>query len=357
LADILPANGMSSMWTSKLGNKYPREQIDKLDNEHHRVLQQLRKKPANAICADCGENETTWASVSLGVFVCVHCADVHRAVGTHISKIKGCSGTYLWGPDEISRMQQLGNAAVRAQLGRINDECRPEKSATKEERVALCRKKYEDRNVNVGESRHSSNRSQFAPASVQVQIVGGLPWSELAKTDDFLKDIEAGHPDTVVGEGQQGSTSRVAQDGQPFAQSESIKSAQGLKRHCSSVPPVVASARDVFTTKCVPTSRSRVLTVLDSSFDDFFKGLEDAHSDASQSLVDPSKRESADFHLFDASTTVSDDQSDLISERWCLVGEEPSAVSMRLKDGAPQEVQVELLPGNLTQMWDAFGEW
>jgi len=250
LADILPANGMSSMWTSKLGNKYPREQIDKLDNEHHRVLQQLRKKPANAICADCGENETTWASVSLGVFVCVHCADVHRAVGTHISKIKGCSGTYLWGPDEISRMQQLGNAAVRAQLGRINDECRPEKSATKEERVALCRKKYEDRSFNVEDSREGPSSSaivedsrrrsdipvvvsNLAATSVSACSAGAsAPSQWLAKTapepslfDELFKDFDAEQHDSCFAGGP--STSVLLD--QSFAiitQPTSTKSAQ-----------------------------------------------------------------------------------------------------------------------------------
>jgi hypothetical protein len=30
-------------------------------------------------------------------------------MGTHVSKVKGCTGTYLWGPDEIAQMQELGN--------------------------------------------------------------------------------------------------------------------------------------------------------------------------------------------------------------------------------------------------------
>jgi len=130
------------MWTSKLGAKFPRSDIERLDSQHHRELKRLRGLPANTLCAECREPDTCWASVSLGVFVCVRCSDVHRALGTHISKVKGCTGTYLWGPDEIARMQVLGNAEAQRLYG-----CAPIPlaNASKDERVRLCRQKYEER--------------------------------------------------------------------------------------------------------------------------------------------------------------------------------------------------------------------
>jgi len=130
------------MWTSKLGAKFPKAEIEALDTEHHRLLQRLRKEPCNAKCFECAEDSVAWASVNLGVFLCVRCADVHRALGTHLTKVKGCTGTYLWGPDEIARMQEVGNA-VAAQLYCGGGAPTPAPSATKEERVELCRKKYE----------------------------------------------------------------------------------------------------------------------------------------------------------------------------------------------------------------------
>ena len=51
------------------------------------------------------------------VFVCLRCASVHRSLGTHISKPKGCTGTYLWGPDELDAMRPGNRAANRALLG------------------------------------------------------------------------------------------------------------------------------------------------------------------------------------------------------------------------------------------------
>lgn len=42
----------------------------------------------NGVCADCGAAKPTWASINLGVFICLECAGVHRSLGTHISKVR-----------------------------------------------------------------------------------------------------------------------------------------------------------------------------------------------------------------------------------------------------------------------------
>jgi hypothetical protein len=131
-----------TMWTSKLGAKFPRSDIERLDAAHHRELKRLRSIPGNSRCAECQEPDVCWASVSLGVFLCVRCSDVHRALGTHISKVKGCSGTYLWGPDEIARMQELGNHAAQRIYGAAPV---PAAGAGKDERLRICREKYEQR--------------------------------------------------------------------------------------------------------------------------------------------------------------------------------------------------------------------
>merc|ERR1712187_548547 len=80
-------------------------------------LKALRKERGNNYCADCGCQDTSWASVTHGVFICVTCSDVHRSVGTHISKVKGCTGTYLWGPDEMEVMRSVGNRRANVTFG------------------------------------------------------------------------------------------------------------------------------------------------------------------------------------------------------------------------------------------------
>lgn len=47
----------------------------------------LRKVFGNDKCADCGAPEPDWASLNLGVLVCIECSGVHRNLGVHISKV------------------------------------------------------------------------------------------------------------------------------------------------------------------------------------------------------------------------------------------------------------------------------
>lgn len=82
------------MWTSKLGKSYRKDEVD--FNAAKEELDRIRNLPENKRCADCGTQGTVWSSVNLGVFTCMRCGSFHRALGTHISKPKGCTGTYLW---------------------------------------------------------------------------------------------------------------------------------------------------------------------------------------------------------------------------------------------------------------------
>ena len=47
----------------------------------------LRRVCGNDKCADCGAPEPDWASLNLGVLVCIECSGVHRNFGVHISKV------------------------------------------------------------------------------------------------------------------------------------------------------------------------------------------------------------------------------------------------------------------------------
>lgn len=47
----------------------------------------LRDIPGNDACAECGAPEPQWASLNLGILVCIECSGVHRNLGVHISKV------------------------------------------------------------------------------------------------------------------------------------------------------------------------------------------------------------------------------------------------------------------------------
>lgn len=104
------SNQTEETWRSKLGASYSKAYIEQNEKRLFAELQHLRHLPENRDCADChSKNSTMWASVNLGVFLCLACGSHHRSLGTHVSLPKGCTGTYLWGPDELQQMKLIGN--------------------------------------------------------------------------------------------------------------------------------------------------------------------------------------------------------------------------------------------------------
>lgn len=47
----------------------------------------LRGIPGNDKCAECSASEPDWASLNLGILLCIECSGVHRNFGVHISKV------------------------------------------------------------------------------------------------------------------------------------------------------------------------------------------------------------------------------------------------------------------------------
>jgi hypothetical protein len=75
-------------------------------------LSQLQaESPANVICVDCGAKDPDWASINLGCLMCYECSGVHRAMGTHISKVRSLT-LDKWEPQLLQIMKLLGNKKV-----------------------------------------------------------------------------------------------------------------------------------------------------------------------------------------------------------------------------------------------------
>lgn len=76
------------------------------------ILADLLKQPENKECADCGAKGPKWASWSIGVFLCINCAGIHRSLGTHISKVKSAT-LDKWTDEQIDNMRNMGNARAK----------------------------------------------------------------------------------------------------------------------------------------------------------------------------------------------------------------------------------------------------
>ena len=62
----------------------------------------------NKLCADCKNRPPSWASINLGVFVCIECSGCHRELGTHISKIKSIN-LDSWNDEILENFKKINN--------------------------------------------------------------------------------------------------------------------------------------------------------------------------------------------------------------------------------------------------------
>ncbi|KAG7294825.1 hypothetical protein JYU34_022805, partial [Plutella xylostella] len=65
-----------------------------------RIWEQLLSIPGNNTCCDCGGANPAWASINLGITLCIECSGIHRSLGVHHSKVRSLT-LDDWEPDII----------------------------------------------------------------------------------------------------------------------------------------------------------------------------------------------------------------------------------------------------------------
>lgn len=76
-----------------------------------RKCEEFYKIPGNDKCCDCGSEEPRWASINLGITLCIACSGVHRSLGVHYSKVRSLT-LDGWEPEIVKVMMELGNNAI-----------------------------------------------------------------------------------------------------------------------------------------------------------------------------------------------------------------------------------------------------
>ena len=81
------------------------------------VLKVLGKEVAgNSQCVDCGRASPEWASINLGILMCLECSGVHRSLGTHITQVRSLKlDTNCWTPELVEFMKSVGNEQFNAE--------------------------------------------------------------------------------------------------------------------------------------------------------------------------------------------------------------------------------------------------
>uniref|UniRef100_A0A674P1N8 Arf-GAP with coiled-coil, ANK repeat and PH domain-containing protein n=1 Tax=Takifugu rubripes TaxID=31033 RepID=A0A674P1N8_TAKRU len=111
------------------------------------ALQKVLAIPGNACCCDCGQPDPRWASINLGITLCIQCSGIHRSLGVHFSKVRSLT-LDTWEPELLKLMCELGNGAInqiyearREELGAI----KPQPGDPRHEVESYIKAKYVDR--------------------------------------------------------------------------------------------------------------------------------------------------------------------------------------------------------------------
>uniref|UniRef100_A0A8D0HKL4 Arf-GAP with coiled-coil, ANK repeat and PH domain-containing protein n=1 Tax=Sphenodon punctatus TaxID=8508 RepID=A0A8D0HKL4_SPHPU len=70
------------------------------------ALQRVQCIAGNTVCCDCGLADPRWASINLGITLCIECSGIHRSLGVHFSKVRSLT-LDTWEPELLKLMCAL----------------------------------------------------------------------------------------------------------------------------------------------------------------------------------------------------------------------------------------------------------
>uniref|UniRef100_A0A3B3ZSR9 Arf-GAP with coiled-coil, ANK repeat and PH domain-containing protein n=1 Tax=Periophthalmus magnuspinnatus TaxID=409849 RepID=A0A3B3ZSR9_9GOBI len=204
------------------------------------ILQRILGLPGNEVCCDCGQAEPRWASINLGILLCIECSGIHRSLGVHCSKVRSLT-LDSWEPELLKLMCELGNSVINhIYEGSYQEKGlkKPTPTSSRQEKEVWIKAKYVEK------------RFLKRLGSSDLVLMNGDRRAEPSERRWSVKKCRRHHSATTVPKGRR----RYLQE--PGSTSPSILSAAKFRRESLFCPDELDSLFSYFDTGSGPRSLS-----------------------------------------------------------------------------------------------------
>ncbi|XP_047612840.1 arf-GAP with coiled-coil, ANK repeat and PH domain-containing protein 1 isoform X2 [Phacochoerus africanus] len=170
------------------------------------VAAQVQSVDGNAQCCDCREPAPEWASINLGVTLCIQCSGIHRSLGVHFSKVRSLT-LDSWEPELVKLMCELGNVVMN-QIYEARVEAmavkKPGPSCSRQEKEAWIHAKYVEKKFLTKLPEIRGRRGGRGPPRGQPPVppkpgnIRPQPGSFRSKPEPPSEDLGSLHPGALL---------------------------------------------------------------------------------------------------------------------------------------------------------------
>ncbi|CAH1710479.1 unnamed protein product [Chironomus riparius] len=131
------------IFRSLQGNESSKPKTQNSDDVAQLILNIRNQVSGNGFCVDCDGPSPEWASLNLGVLICIECSGIHRNMGSHISKVRSLT-LDEWPPSHLAVMLSIGNSLSNSVWeANTRGQAKPVPTSSREEKENWVRRKYE----------------------------------------------------------------------------------------------------------------------------------------------------------------------------------------------------------------------